>query len=215
MYTNDEAIKTVNTVANVLCAQIPGLNHRYTEVQQATALYWAAAEAATEMEILKSGGSAYAFKAAGNGSGEDYFYMDLLSSANGGPTFINNGMKTIMDTAVTQPAVTVTPSPPAANPAIAEQFKDSKLNYDEHLMMLLSTVPNDTKLRRIQDIINFNQSAGADNPCYLDNTYAAVEVQAKVKIGMMFLNWQMFQNTNINREYGGGYTYDVNWFQMY
>jgi len=264
MYTNPEGRKTVNTLAKAVCENMPELKHHFTEVKTVMALYWAAAEAATEMEVLKSGGSAYLMKAAGTGYGDDYFYLDLKDHMTGALNLTNdtNGLQALMKKAVDKtiddvmepakasaehqpvvprPVISLTPTPfdmptptriPTPTPTPAPltpvtpvpayvQFKDSKFNYDGHLMLLLSTVPNNTKLQRIQEIINYNQTydtgtgTGADNFNYLYNTYAAVEVKAKVKIGMMFLNWQLFKEANIGQEFRGGYTYEANWFQLY
>ena len=201
MHTNEEARKTVNTVASVICTQMPEFKHRFTELKEAVALFWASAEAAIEMEVLRAGGSAYMLKMAGNYSDEGYFYLNLLDSTNGRLNFKDNGLRKIMEAVKTKPEIYTIPEPRA--------------NYDGHIMMLLSTLPNETKLQRILDIINFNQTNGAKNMDYLSNTYAGIDVQAKVSIEMMFLNWQLFRDANIGEQFSGGYTYDVKWFQMY
>jgi hypothetical protein len=224
MHTNAEAKKTVYFVAKMICEEVPQLQPRFTEVKEAAAMFLAASEAAAEFKALKAGGAALILKAPGKAPADEFFYLNKFTNS-----VPSDGLAEVMGNAAasarreaSEPAkparVHLTPAPsPAAAPdaPVTERLKTSKFNYDAHLMMMLSTVPNSVKLRRIQDIISVSQTGDPYDGGYLSNTCAAVEVQAKVRIGMMFLNWQRFGGAGIGQPFYGGYTYVVKWFQKY
>ncbi|MDR1559228.1 MAG: hypothetical protein LBS84_05925, partial [Clostridiales bacterium] len=59
------------------------------------------------------------------------------------------------------------------------------------------------------------RSEGAIGGGYLANAFAAIEVEAQVRIGMMFLNMRLFEGIESARAFRGGYTYEVECFRKY
>jgi len=230
MRTNPYARHAVNMIASAISSSVPELENRFTEVVEAVALFWAACESAFDMTILKLGGSIYINKPYQDNNHafhlrlyrfmeeyleelDNYHLFDQSISSlledNIRWTFINH---TSTETAL--PALDIHPFNASYYGTSIYRAK-AVLNYDAHLMMLLSRVPNHEKISRIQEVINHNMSATRTDLDYLYNTHAGIDVQLDVTLGMTFLNWDMFRAQGIGAAFDGGFTHEVTWFQMY
>jgi len=226
MRTNPHARYAVNRIASAISSSVPGLENRFTEVLEAVALFWAACESAIDMSILRVGGSVYIYKPYQRSIRAFHLFLHPQPPPPGTPPigFMANGLKEIMDRPV-RLTLTNHQGTPGFPGSLARPFDHNftgpiymtgaTFNYDAHLMMLLSRVPNDVKISRIQEVINHNMSEGSPNLDYLDNTHAGIDVKVNVTLGMTFLNWDLFRAHGIRPAFDGGFTHEITWFQMY
>jgi len=210
MRTSSTSREAVNMIASEISSSVPGLDNRFTEVLEAVTLFWAACESAVEITALKLGGEIFLNKP----------YLDFTvflafgRFAEQGFVYTKNSIvREVLSSTLTQPlhgteTIPFLPGVPAYRRAVM-------FNYDAHLMMLLTRVPNSEKISRIQEVINHNMSATPTNLDYLYNTHAGVDVRVDVTLGMTFLNWDMFRASGIGAAFDGGFTHEVTWFQMY